>query len=246
MLFEASSSGERLRGVFVTGTGTEVGKTVVASVIAATLSARGERVAVFKPAVTGLAELGTGHADHDLLRLSSGSHQKPEAIAPYCFGPAVSPHLAAELAGVRIDPAQLLNVARDALHDATALVAEGVGGLMVPLTPHYLVRNLAVDLGMPIVIVASPDLGTINHTLLTIEAARTASLDIASVVLSPWPEQPNEMQLSNRITIASRGRVPVYGLPYMDTSAGFARPVHGSLADSLLEAIPVAEHGLAA
>ena len=73
---------------------------------------------------------------------------------------------------------------------ADAIVCEGVGGLMVPLTPDYLVRNLAGELGYPLVIVAHPGLGTINHTLLTIEAAWTAELEVRAVVLTPWPAGP--------------------------------------------------------
>src|SRR5436190_17206745 len=86
-----------LRGVFVTGTGTEIGKTVVAAVIARTHAAAGERVAVFKPAVSGLAE--GGEPDQAVLRRASGSRQSDDEIAPYRYDPPVSPHLGAELAG---------------------------------------------------------------------------------------------------------------------------------------------------
>ncbi len=96
-------------GCFVTGTGTEVGKTVVAAAIARTAAAAGRRVAVFKPAVSGLDE--GGEADHELLRRASGSRQTDDAIAPYRYGPPVSPHLGAELAGEAIDPGRLRAVA---------------------------------------------------------------------------------------------------------------------------------------
>ena len=85
------------------------------------------------------------------------------------------------------------------------LVAEGVGGLLVPLSGNYLVRDLAADLGMPVVIAARPGLGTISHTLMTIECARAAGLEVAGVVLTPWPAQPGEMERSNRETIARLG-----------------------------------------
>jgi dethiobiotin synthetase len=97
-----------------------------------------------------------------------------------------------------------------------AIVCEGVGGLLVPLAPGYLVRDLAVDLGYPLVVVASPGLGTINHTLLTLEAARAAGLEVASVVLTPWPEKPTEIERSNRETIASLAEVEVQTLPRLD------------------------------
>src|SRR5207237_843388 len=101
-----------LRGVFVTGTGTEVGKTVIAAAIAHTLAAAGESVAVFKPAVTGLSE--PGEPDHELLRRASGSSQSDAEVAPYRYEPPASPHLAAELAEERIEPPRLLRAAQRA------------------------------------------------------------------------------------------------------------------------------------
>lgn len=201
-------------GIFVTGTGTEVGKTVVAAAIARTLANEGKRVAVFKPAVTGLDE--GGEADHELLRRAAGSDQSDEQLAPYRYGPPMSPHLAAELAGEEIEPARLLAGARAAAADADALVCEGVGGLLVPLTTGYLVRDFAADLGLPAVIAASPSLGTINHTLLTIEAARGAGLDVRKVVLTPWPAKPTAVEESNRKTIAALSEIGVVALPLLD------------------------------
>lgn len=204
------------QGIFVTGTGTEVGKTVVAAAIARTLAGEGKRVAVFKPAVTGLEE--EGETDHALLRRASNSEQSDEEIAPYRYQPPASPHLAAALAGEEIDPGRLREAAATAAAGAAAIVCEGVGGLLVPLSPTYLVRDLAHDLGYPLVIVAGPGLGTINHTLLTVEAARSAGLEIAAIVLNPWPEQPSEIERSNRETIAALIDIPVLALPQLDLS----------------------------
>ncbi|HVD86814.1 MAG TPA: dethiobiotin synthase [Solirubrobacterales bacterium] len=201
-------------GIFVTGTGTEVGKTVVAATISRTLAAAGHTVAVFKPAVTGLDE--GGETDHALLRRASGSSQSDEEIAPYRYGPPASPHLAAEMAGEEIEPERLRSAAGAAAEGADALVCEGVGGLLVPLSPSYLVRDLAADLGYPVVVAARPGLGTINHTLLTIETARAAGLDVRAVVLTPWPPEPSEIELSNRETIAALGAVEVLTLPQLD------------------------------
>jgi dethiobiotin synthetase len=199
-----------VRGVFVTGTDTGVGKSVLSAAVCAGLAARGERVAAFKPVVTGLDEPpGEWPPDHELLAAAAGAGQAPEEVAPLRFGPAVSPHLAAELAGVRIEPAALAAAARAAAGRATAIVCEGVGGIMVPLTPGYLVRDLAVDLGLPLVVAARPGLGTISHSLLTIEAARAAGLDVRAVVLTPWPAEPGAVERSNRETIAALGRVEV-------------------------------------
>jgi dethiobiotin synthetase len=202
--------------VFVTGTSTEVGKSVVAAVIAHTAAVAGKRVGVFKPAVSGLDELDGVEADHELLRRAAGSSQSDDEIAPYRFGPAVSPHLAAEMAGAEISASALLEAAQRAAAGVDVLVAEGVGGFLVPLTPDYLVRDFARDLALPVVIVASPGLGTINHTLLTIEAVRGAGLEVRAVVVNPWPEEPDAMTVSNRETVARLGGVEVETVPRLD------------------------------
>jgi dethiobiotin synthetase len=209
-------------GVFVTGTGTEVGKTVVAAAIARTLAAAGRSVAVFKPAVTGLEE-GV-EPDHALLRRAAGSCQSDAEIAPYRYDPPASPHLAAALAGEQIDPEVLREAARAAGEGAETLVCEGVGGFLVPLAGEYLVRDLAIDLGLPLVVAAGPGLGTINHTLLTLESARAAGLEVLAVVLTPWPAEPTEVEASNRETIAALGAVPVHTLPQLDLAAPDAWP----------------------
>ena len=209
-----------MRGVFVTGTDTGVGKSVVAAAICAALTARGERVAAFKPVVTGLDEepepspLGDRWPpDHELLAGAASAGQSPEDVAPHRFGPPVSPHYAAELAGMRLEPADLADAARSAGEGADALVCEGIGGLLVPFTTGYLVRDLAIDLGLPAVVVARPGVGTINHTLLALESAATGGMRVAGVVMTPWPEDPSGIEESNRETIERLGDVIVAALP---------------------------------
>jgi dethiobiotin synthetase len=197
-----------VQGLFVTGTDTEVGKSVVAAAIAAALTHAGVTVAAFKPVVTGIDEPEPGKPpDHELLALCSG--MAADDVAPLRFGPPVSPHLAGELAGRAIDPDVLVAAARRNAARGP-LVAEGVGGLLVPLTADgYLVRDLIVALGLPAIVVARPGLGTINHTLLTVEAARAAGIDVRAVVLSPWSADPTVMEASNRRTIEALGGVEV-------------------------------------
>jgi dethiobiotin synthetase len=190
---------------------------VVAAAIAAALVARGERVRAFKPVLTGTDEPPdpTWPPDDELLAAATG--QDVGTVAPYRFGPPVSPHLAAELAGEAIEPAALLASARAAAAGADALVVEGVGGLLVPLTPSYLVRDLARDLALPLVVSARAGLGTINHTLLTLEAARASGLRVAGVVLTPW-SSPQALEESNRATIAALGEVEVATLATLSAS----------------------------
>jgi dethiobiotin synthetase len=215
-----------MRGLFVTGTDTGVGKTVLSAALAAALDAAGEPVRAFKPVVTGLddpADENDGWpADHVLLGMAAG--MAPDEVSPLRFGPAVSPHLAAELAGRAIDPERLLAAARASVQGGQTLIAEGVGGLLVPLRADCSVRDLAVALGLPVLIAARPGLGTINHTLLTLEAARAAGLEVRAVVLTPWPHEPTALEHSNRETLARVGEVDV------DTLSPIAAPELSELA----------------
>ena len=163
----------------------------------------------FKPVVTGLDdEPGEWPPDHELLASVTG--QRPEEVSPYRFGLAAAPHLAGD-----VDPEGLVPPPGE------PLVVEGVGGLLVPLAEDFSVRDLCARLGLPLVVAARPGLGTINHTLLTLEAARRAGLEVLAVVLTPWPDQPDVIERSNRETIERLGAVPVHGLP-PTTSEGLA------------------------
>jgi dethiobiotin synthetase len=224
---------QRPRGLFVTGTDTGAGKTILSAALLAAIAAAGERVRAHKPVVTGLDEPpGEWPPDHELLALAAG--MEPEDVAPLRYGPAVSPHLAAELAGERIDPAQLLAAARGADQAAnfeerrvgheiggqgstaeSIVIVEGVGGLLVPLADRFTVLDLAARLGLPLLIAARPGLGTINHTLLTLDAARSAGIEVCAVVLTPWSARPSIIESSNRDTIARLGDVEVACLPHV-------------------------------
>jgi dethiobiotin synthetase len=211
-----------MRGLFVTATDTGVGKTVLSAALLAAIAAAGEPVGAFKPVVTGLEDeqeitaRGEWPADHELLAANAG--MTPERVSPLRYGPAVSPHLAAELAGATIEPQALLAaLAMAAAPELAAgaertLIVEGVGGLLVPLREDYSVCDLAVALGLPLLIAARPGLGTINHTLLTLRVAREAGLDVRAVVLTPWPREPSVLERSNRDTIARVGEVEVHTL----------------------------------
>jgi dethiobiotin synthetase len=210
-----------MRGLFVTGTDTGVGKTILSAALLAAMAAAGEHVRAHKPVVTGLDEPpGEWPPDHELLALMAG--MAPEEVAPRRYGPAVSPHRAAARAGARADPERLVAAAASAMRLAEArgatLIIEGVGGLLVPLADDFTVRDLAVQLGLPLLIAARPGLGTINHTLLTLHAARAVDLAVTAVVLTPWPTQPAAMERSNRHTIAQLGPVAVEGLPAVRSS----------------------------
>ena len=219
-----------MQGLFVTGTDTGVGKTVLSAALLAAMVAAGESVAVHKPAVTGLDEqavvgqTGAGQAtapwppDHELLGAAAGI--APEDVAPRRYGPAVSPQLAAELTGEPLDRRELLTTAAEratrAVHEARTLIVEGAGGLLSPLATELTVCDLAVALRLPLLIAARPGLGTVNHTLLTLQAARAVALNVRAVVLTPWPERPSRLELYNLQAITRFGFVEVDTLPLAD------------------------------
>ncbi|MGI8633166.1 MAG: dethiobiotin synthase [Solirubrobacterales bacterium] len=206
------------RTVLVTGTDTGVGKTMVAAAIARSHARHGCRVAVFKPVQSGDDE--ASEPDHLLLRRAAGSSQDPDEISPYRFGPPLSPHRAAELSDRAIDMGRLVAAARAAADGADVLVVEGAGGLLVPLDDELTVRDLfavlTAELDAVTVIVARPGLGTINHTLLTLEAADQGGLAVLGVVLTPWPAEPGEPETSNRTTLLERTMKPVLTLERFD------------------------------
>jgi dethiobiotin synthetase len=212
-----------MRGLFITGTDTGAGKTIVAAALIAAMAAAGEPVRAHKPAVTGLDEpSGSWPSDHELLGAAAG--MGPEQVAPLRYGPAVSPQLAAELAGEEVEPADMVIRAR-AAGELGLLVVEGAGGLLSPLAENYTVCDLASALGLPVLISARPGLGTINHSLLTLRAARAAGLEVRAVVLTPWPAEPSRLEIGNRDAIERMGDVEVAGLasvesPDVDELAG--------------------------
>jgi len=182
------------------------------------MRAAGQSVSIRKPVLTGLDEPpGIWPADHVLLGEASG--EPPDTVAPLRYGPPVSPHLAAELARAPVDPARLVAEIRAAPAPVEAgdppptLLVEGVGGLLVPLAERFTVCDLAVELGLEVLIAARPGLGTINHSLLTLTVAREAGLRVKAVVFTPWPSRPSAIELSNRETVERLGEVQVAVLP---------------------------------
>ncbi len=170
------------RGVFVTGTGTGVGKTVVATALARALRARGIDVGVMKPAETGVT--AAGPEDARALREAAGTDDALELICPQTFALPAAPSVAAAHEGRRVDLAAI-----DAAFETLAarhpfLVVEGAGGLLVPLRHDTTMADLAARLSLPLLVVARGALGTIHDTLATLEAARTRGLALAGVVIS--------------------------------------------------------------
>jgi dethiobiotin synthetase len=175
-----------INGLFITGTDTGVGKTIVAGAIAAYLGSNGKDVGVMKPVETGCKKNGGElvPVDAKFLRRASNATDFLGAICPYRFTEPLAPAVAAKITGKKIDTRLIVKVYKALARQHNAVIVEGAGGLMVPLYEKYLNLDLAAELGLPLIIVARPGLGTINHTLLTVEAARSRGLDIFGIILN--------------------------------------------------------------
>lgn len=173
------------RGLFVTGTDTGVGKTLVACALARGLRRRGLDVGVMKPVETGVG--AAGPVDARALRDAAGVEDDLERICPQSFALPAAPSVAAAAEGRALDR-RALQAAFDTLRARHEfLLVEGAGGLLVPLAEDYSMADLAGELGLPLLVVARASLGTINHTRLTLEAAQGRGLVVTGVVISHGP-----------------------------------------------------------
>lgn len=174
-------------GLFVSGTDTGVGKTVAACALARALRAAGSDVGAMKPIETGVGE--EGPLDAIALREAAGGHDPLELVCPQRFGLPAAPSVAASAEGRRVDLAAIRK-AFDMLRNAhEILLVEGAGGLLVPIHERICMADLALELGLPALIVTRGALGTLNHTRLTLEAASARGLEVAGVVIS-HPDGP--------------------------------------------------------
>lgn len=201
-----------VRGLFITGTDTEIGKTYVAALIARSLAAAGHRVGVYKPAASGCTRQGDTLVSDDALALwrAAGSPGTLAEVCPQCFAAPLAPHLAAEAEGKRLN-AELLRRGIDVWLDRSDIVlVEGAGGLMSPLGDDEFVADLAYDLGFPLVVVARNALGTINHVLQTLIAASTFrnGLEVAGIVLNQAQPAGDDASTASNAREIRRHAVP--------------------------------------
>lgn len=218
-----------LQGLFVTGTDTDAGKTVVAAGIVHALAATGLRVAVMKPVASGARETPAGLRNEDAERLLAASKVAADydLVNPYCFVPPIAPHLAAEEAGVTIDRERIEKAARALAARADALIVEGVGGWRVPLAPNFDVAALAGALGLPVVLVVGLRLGCLNHALLSAAAVRSAGSPLAGWIGSGVDAQMDR----RRENVATLTRL--LGAPCLGVVAHLADPAPAAVAAQL-------------
>lgn len=211
-------------GWFVTGTDTGVGKTLVAAAMIGRLRRNGMAVAPMKPVAAGLEDGRC--ADVDALVGAAGGHYPSELVNPYRFADPIAPHIAAERAGVAIDPDRIVAAFRQLAAGADAVVVEGAGGWRVPLGPGFDLSDLAQRLALPVVLVVRIRLGCLNHALLTAESIAGRGLALAGWVanavdpaLDAAPE--NVSALAERLTAPLLGEIPLLPMPHADAAASY-------------------------
>ncbi|MEA2736015.1 MAG: dethiobiotin synthetase, partial [Humisphaera sp.] len=178
-------------GLLITGTDTGIGKTLIAGAIAAYLRKQGVRVGVLKPAASGCVRRREGlvSEDAEFLAHCADSPHPLDVVAPQRFAEPLAPAIAAQRLGVTLDWDSIQRSMNMIARDSDVLIVEGVGGVMVPMDAKHTMLDVAAWLKLPAVVVARPNLGTINHTLLTTGALRGAKVKIAGVVINRYPAE---------------------------------------------------------
>lgn len=202
-----------INGLFITGTDTGIGKTFATCSLILTLGRMGIRAGAMKPIETGCAETP---ADGEFLRRNARMPEPMELITPVRYAAPLSPLAASELEGRPVDIAAIMAAYAKLAPAYDMMLVEGAGGLMVPIKENYHMRELARELDLGLIIVASPWLGTINHTLLTIEAARAAGLEVRGLIVSyTRPPSGGIDERTNPWMLGRLTKIPLLGvLPY--------------------------------
>ncbi|HEX5022764.1 MAG TPA: dethiobiotin synthase [Candidatus Binatia bacterium] len=207
------------KGIFITGTDTGVGKTLLAASLAAFLRDRGYRVGVMKPAETGCPDSDGTLIPQDALRLkeAAGCAEPIETICPYSFAEPLAPSIAAERSNRKIDVDLLLSTYGEISAKYDVTLVEGAGGLMAPLLPSYTYADFARVLKLPVLVVAANKLGVINHLLLTLEHASCRGLKVLGYVLNRISNENSLAAETNREVLFGLTGVPCLGeLPFIE------------------------------
>jgi len=208
------------RGFFITGTDTGVGKTVIAGAVIKAIHALGINVCGMKPIETGCSVIGSSlyPSDGMFLKKVAGMDENINQITPYCFETPVAPSLASEMEGRPVNIDSIVEKFHDLLQRYQAVVVEGVGGILVPIRKDYFVIDLIKELGLPVIVVARPTLGTLNHTLLTVNYALKEGIRVSGVVVN-FTRRPEGTvaENTNPLILRQLCPAPVLGVfPYLD------------------------------
>ena len=214
-----------MKGYFITGTDTGVGKTIVTACLAKLFKNRND--GVMKPIETGVDSecSSSSNSDAKFLMEITGISDSLEDVCPYRLKLSASPYQAARIEGKEIDPEIILERFRALQSKHPMMLVEGIGGIMVPITQSYNVSNLALQMGLPLIIVSRVQVGTLNHTLLTINAAQQHGLKVKGIILNPAYEgELQSIEAEQGQLLKELSNVPILGIcPYINdlSSEGF-------------------------
>jgi len=205
----------RHMGLFIAGTDTGVGKTLVAGAIARILRQQGRRVGVFKPIATGCRRDREGlvSSDAEFLAWCADCDYPLSVVTPVTYAIAAAPAACEKAQRRQVDLEHVANTYRYVCENCDIVVVEGIGGVRVPISQGFDALDIAAAMGLPVVIVARPILGTINHTLLTVDAVRRAGLHAAGVIVSGYELDTQDVAAETApAIIAEYGKVDVLAL----------------------------------
>lgn len=197
---------------FITGTDTDIGKTIITAGIACILKQQGYKTAVYKPVQSGAQKTKDGLISPDLefvKKISTNITLK----STYNLEAPIAPSVAAEIEKVEILPEKILKDFKSLKRDHNFVIVEGAGGILVPIYKNFLIRDLIKLLDLPLIIVSRPSLGTINHTLLTIEAAKAKNIEILGIIISNYPEHTKDIAIKTAPKVITEiGGVEILGI----------------------------------
>jgi dethiobiotin synthetase len=202
-------------GLFITGTDTAVGKTVIAASIAALFKLRHKRVAVCKPIATGCVHRREGlvSEDAEFLAHHADADFPLDIICPQRYAEPLAPAIAAERAKQPVDFSSIQRSLNLMSAASDVMIVEGVGGVLVPLDSHHTILDMIKWLALPVVIVARPSLGTINHTLLTLQTLRTVNIPIAGIIINRFSTDSTDVaEQTNPAALEKYGRTKILAL----------------------------------
>ena len=207
------------KGIFITGTDTGVGKSIAAATLARLLHERGVNVGVMKPVTSGCREKNgcLVSEDAELLAWGAGLDRVDADVTPYLLREPIAPAEAAGREGVRIDFQHIGESFARLISRHDFVIVEGAGGLMVPLADGLLIADLVIHLSLPLLVIARPNLGTVNQTLLTCFAARQLGIAVSGVIINNYPVQPGIAEQSAPHLIASLAEAPLLAIfPHLE------------------------------
>ncbi|MBE7414400.1 MAG: dethiobiotin synthase [Deltaproteobacteria bacterium] len=225
------------RSFFITGTDTGVGKTEVACMLARAFRASGLKPGVMKPVETGCPERDGRLVPMDALRLkeASGTGAELDIINPYRFAPPLAPLTASGLSGTTIEFKKIKSCFKELSNTHDIMLVEGAGGLLTPVAQDTYMADLALDLGLPAVIVSANRLGTINHTLMTLKCAVGMGIEVAGIILNnSEPHGDDLSRAHNRAELERLSPAPVlFEAPFSSKNKAPFLPEEGLVASLL-------------